>query len=87
MSLSQVEQYQQLEQQYEQARRDYELAESQYHGAAGVKTANPNDPALNAQYEALRQKKARLDELYAELTALRNSLASATEGGPRQAAI
>ena len=56
MSLSQVEQYQQLEQQYEQARRDYELAESQYHGAAGVKTANPDDPALNAQYQALLQK-------------------------------
>ena len=87
MSLSQVEQYQQLEQQYEQARRDYELAESQYQGAAGVKTANPDDPDLHAQYEALRTKKAGLDQLYAELTALRNSLASATEGGPRQAAI
>ena len=52
-----------------------------------MKTANPDDPDLHAQYEALRTKKAGLDQLYAELTALRNSLASATEGGPRQAAI
>ena len=84
MTWSQVEQYQQLEQQYEQARSDYEQAENQYRRAVA---ASPNDPDLHAQYEALREKKAALDQLYSELTTLRNSLAKATEAGPRQAAL
>jgi DNA repair exonuclease SbcCD ATPase subunit len=84
MSWSQVEQYQQLEQEYEQARSNYEQAEGQYRSAAA---ANPNDPGLHAQYEALRAKKTALDELYAELASLRKSLAHATETSPRQATI
>jgi len=85
MSWSQVEQYHQLEQRYEAARADYEQAESHYQGAA--ESADPDDPALHAQYQALLEKKANLDALYAELTALRNSLAHATESSPRQAAL
>lgn len=84
MTWSQVEQYQQLEQRYEQARRDYEQAESQYREAVA---ANPNDPDLHDQYQALRKQKAALDQLYSELTTLRKSLADATEAGPRQAAL
>lgn len=84
MSWSQVEQYQQLEQQYEQARSEYEQAEDQYRTAAA---ANPKDPGLHAQYEALRAKKSALDQLYAELTSLRNSLAHATETSSRQATL
>lgn len=85
MGLRQVEQYQQLEPRYEAARADYERAELEYQRVAA--SAAPDDPGLQAQYQALVAQKQDLDALYAELTGLRSSLADASESSSRQAAL
>jgi CHASE3 domain sensor protein len=70
---SSLESYRQLEREYEQAREEYARRESEYRDLLANDRGNPE---LRTRYSQLADLKRKVDDLYSQLTALRNELAS-----------